>query len=298
MLDVISGYEPGDPYWAPAPLRAVRRCGRAQPRARCASRSRPTPPPACRCTRTAPRPCGETAELLESLGHTVERGAGAHATRATSRTSSESGRPASRSRCAATATLRGQPLDLDKLEPLTREMVDARGLVQRRGLPRVRSTTCRRWRRVIVAMWSDLDVLLTPTVAQPPLKIGALAPKDGEPAMAVARRTPPEWVPFTPVWNVTGQPAISLPLAPVRRRACRSACSSWGRPRARSCCCRWRRSWRRRGRGPSGGRSWWRHERAARSVGGVDGARRCATARSARSSWSRRTSTAPRSART
>jgi amidase len=65
--------------------------------------------------------------------------------------------------------------------------------------------------RAIVAQWSDVDVLVTPTVAQPPLKIGALAPKEGEPAMAWLEHAA-EWVPFTPVWNVTGQPAISLPL--------------------------------------------------------------------------------------
>ena len=60
-------------------------------------------------------------------------------------------------------------------------------------------------------MWSDLDVLLTPTVAQPPLKVGALAPKAGEPAMGWLEGAA-AWVPFTPIWNATGQPAISLPL--------------------------------------------------------------------------------------
>ena len=70
-----------------------------------------------------------------------------------------------------------------------------------------------------------------------------------------------EWVPFTPVWNVTGQPAISLPLHQIARRACRSACSSSGRPPARSCCCRCPRSSRRRAPGPSGARSWRSHER-------------------------------------
>ena len=54
-------------------------------------------------------------------------------------------------------------------------------------------------------------MLLTPTVAQPPLPIGALAPKEGEPAMQWLMNAA-GWVPFTPIWNVTGQPAISLPL--------------------------------------------------------------------------------------
>ena len=65
--------------------------------------------------------------------------------------------------------------------------------------------------RQLVAVWNDLDVLLTPTVTQPPLPIGALWAKPGEPAIQ-ALLNAGNWVPFTPVWNVTGQPAISLPL--------------------------------------------------------------------------------------
>ena len=44
-----------------------------------------------------------------------------------------------------------------------------------------RRTTCsalgwlRKLSREIVALWDDIDVLLTPTLAQPPIEIGALA---------------------------------------------------------------------------------------------------------------------------
>ena len=44
-----------------------------------------------------------------------------------------------------------------------------------------------------------------------PIKIGALEPKEGEQPLQMLMNSA-EWVPFTPVWNVTGQPAISLPL--------------------------------------------------------------------------------------
>jgi amidase len=65
--------------------------------------------------------------------------------------------------------------------------------------------------RRIVAMWSEIDVLLTPTLAKPAIEIGGLRPKEGEPPIQMLNNAA-EWVPFTPVWNVTGQPAISLPL--------------------------------------------------------------------------------------
>jgi amidase len=60
-------------------------------------------------------------------------------------------------------------------------------------------------------MWDGIDVLLTPTLAQPPIEIGGLRPKEGEPPIQMLMNAA-EWVPFTPVWNVTGQPAVSLPL--------------------------------------------------------------------------------------
>ena len=60
-------------------------------------------------------------------------------------------------------------------------------------------------------MWSGIDVLLTPTLALPPIEIGALRPAEGEPPIQMLMNSA-NFVPFTPVWNVTGQPAISLPL--------------------------------------------------------------------------------------
>jgi amidase len=108
------------------------------------------------------------------------------------------------------AMLRGAPLDPDKLEPLTRELVElAEGLSAADYLESV--AFLQTMGRMIVSMWSDLDVLVTPTLAQPPIEVGSLAPQAGEPAMAMLEKAA-EWVPFTPVWNATGQPAISLPL--------------------------------------------------------------------------------------
>ena len=106
--------------------------------------------------------------------------------------------------------LRGQPLDLDKLEPLTREMVALADSFKATDYLEALDYL-RQMARQLVATWSEIDILLTPTVTQPPLPIGALAPKEGEPAFQWLLNAA-QWVPFTPVWNVTGQPAVSLPL--------------------------------------------------------------------------------------
>jgi amidase len=66
----------------------------------------------------------------------------------------------------------------------------------------------RRWGDAAAAALAVLpggaDVLVTPTLAAPPIRVGAMA---GRSTLAKAGRV----VPFTPAWNVTGQPAISIP---------------------------------------------------------------------------------------
>jgi amidase len=67
------------------------------------------------------------------------------------------------------------------------------------------------FRRRVQQWWADgWDLLLTPTVAEPPPALHEFAP-DPSDALAQSRRA---WrfVPFTPAWNMSGQPAISVPL--------------------------------------------------------------------------------------
>jgi amidase len=67
------------------------------------------------------------------------------------------------------------------------------------------------FRRQVQAWWHDgWDLLLTPTVAEPPPTIAEFEPVPGDPS-AQMRRTG-QWVVFTPAFNMSGQPAISLPL--------------------------------------------------------------------------------------
>ena len=61
-------------------------------------------------------------------------------------------------------------------------------------------------------MFERFDVLLTPTISQPPLKISTLDQNAvGVDAREWSRQVF-DWIPFTPLFNTTGQPAISLPL--------------------------------------------------------------------------------------
>lgn len=101
----------------------------------------------------------------------------------------------------------GDSFDRDKLDALTLGLArhTSRNLHR---LPRV-LVRLRRTRRHTAGFYRTYDALLTPTLADPTPQIGHLAPTDYQ--QVIDRLT--DWVAFTPVQNVTGDPAISLPLA-------------------------------------------------------------------------------------
>lgn len=89
----------------------------------------------------------------------------------------------------------------------------------------------KRTARQIAAFFERYDILLTPTLASPPLRLGQLMPDERQAAAVklIARlhagwllevaasidelaRETFEFIPFTPIFNVTGQPAMSVPL--------------------------------------------------------------------------------------
>ncbi len=66
------------------------------------------------------------------------------------------------------------------------------------------------WSRRVIAWWEDHDVLLLPTMPVPPTPLGAFDGTPEEPLAGLAMST--TVVLYTAPFNVTGQPALSLPL--------------------------------------------------------------------------------------
>ena len=60
------------------------------------------------------------------------------------------------------------------------------------------------------AFWTDYDLVLTPGLAQRPVRIGAIDACRDDPWEDFRRSG--QFTPYTAIFNVTGQPAISLPL--------------------------------------------------------------------------------------
>jgi amidase len=67
------------------------------------------------------------------------------------------------------------------------------------------------FRRAVQQWWADgFDLLLTPTLGEPPVPIGTFTNDPASPMAPMVRAA--SYVPFTPAFNSSGQPAISLPL--------------------------------------------------------------------------------------
>jgi amidase len=97
----------------------------------------------------------------------------------------------------------------ERLEKRSRQLARLGALLGDKAVRRARAAEDARARR-INAIFDDVDVLLTPTLPAPPDPLGRFA---GRP-LATTIAFVAAMVGFTQVWNVTGQPAASVP-APV-----------------------------------------------------------------------------------
>jgi amidase len=210
FLDLASGEEPGDPMVAPPPARPyVEEVG--------------ADPGRLRIGLTTTHPGGDTrvdddcaaaaeaaAALLESLGHHVEVSHPA-AIDEPDRLTSFMAVWSTLQACALHAwgeTL-GRELGERDVEPLTWEL--ARRGREVRAVEYVDAIVAmQRFSRRVAQWWADgFDLLLTPTLGELPPPLGALqTPED--PLAGYARSA--TFTPYTPIFNQTGQPAISLPL--------------------------------------------------------------------------------------
>ncbi len=201
FLDVIAGYEPGDAHWAPPPERPfLDEVGADPGRLRIAFTVEPPIP-----YDVDPRVitvAREAAEALAALGHEIV----------------EATPP-----WADDATLMGfgrlwsvgpalYPVeDPTLLEPLNQALAAAAHETSSVDYARAVAALQRMARRIL-PFWSDVDVLLTPGLAKLPVPVGwVFEPEDPWDQY----RRGGEFTPFTPLVNVTGQPAAMVPFGVV-----------------------------------------------------------------------------------
>jgi amidase len=210
VLDAVAGPGTGDPYVAPPPARPWSEELRGEPgRLRIGFRTRtrdadggggPSHPECVAAVEHA-------AALLASLGHQVEPDPVAAL-------DAPGAEAFGRVLCVALArdlerwsARIGRPITDDDVEPYTAALAGAgratTGMEYMAALEVMQA-----WARGLAAWWDDYDVLVLPTSPRPPFPLGTY----GGAAPIEAMYAMGDLVTFTVPFDITGQPAISLPL--------------------------------------------------------------------------------------
>jgi amidase len=207
-LDAISARMPGEPYYPPplpGPLAAE--VGREPGALRIGFLDRAPGDyylndPQCTAA------VQSTARLLDSLGHRVEESA------PTAMFDAEFGRHFVTIIAADTAllfreleTLLGRAIRDDEVEPRNARYRSAGAAIDAPTYLAARAGIGQ-WSRRMAEWWESYDVLLSPTLAAPPPPLGwftAEGPDKEGPRIG-------SFSPYTAPFNMTGQPALSLPL--------------------------------------------------------------------------------------
>lgn len=204
VLDCIAGPATGDPYTAPPLMRPLREeIGAAPGALRIGFLSNTE---ALRAHPDCALAVERAARLLAELGHRVE---GARVPELDRPQLGPWIPPAVARDLDRWSDLLGEKIGPEDVEPLTWMMAE-RGRAMSAVEYVKEAEIAMSWARELSAHWGrDFDVLLTPTSGTPPPKLGELAPLVPFSALlaklgALTR--------FTMPFDVTGQPAISLPL--------------------------------------------------------------------------------------
>lgn len=209
ILDVLAGYEPGDATWAPAPAEPFAVAVGGEPgRLRIAATTL-APVPEAQVDPIALRAVADAAELLRSLGHEVEEVDppwqddslrelfGVVFSSHIALSIAYSGRVVGREPAAE---------DMEAMSWAIFSMVRKLGAIDYMGAEVALQAFARR----LVSFLQPYDALLTPALAERPLPLGTLDTNAPEPMATFTRSG--LFTPFTPIFNASGQPGISVPL--------------------------------------------------------------------------------------
>jgi amidase len=209
ILDATSGPVPGDPYWAP-PLHGSSFAFAAA-----------NPPAPLRIGLMTVSPTGSevhpdcvdaaraAASLCDSLGHRVQEAAFDVDGNAFVTDFVNAWAAGNAWALGDWESRLGRAATEDEVEPLTWALVQVgRSLNAAQYLTTVQHL--QQATRRIAATFEHIDVLITPTLGEPPAPLGTFDSPAGEPLTGLFRAA--AYVPFTPPFNVTGQPGVSLPL--------------------------------------------------------------------------------------
>jgi amidase len=209
ILDVLAGYELGDATWAPDPPEPFAQSAAGDPgRLRIAATTLP-PIPDTPIDPMCARAVQDAADLLRSLGHEVEEVDPPWQADGLQQLFGAVFSNHIALSIAYSGIVAGRTPSADDMEPMSwaiYSMIEKLNAVQGMGA----AVQLQAFARRLVTFLAPYDALLTPALAERPLPLGTLDTAAPEPMSTFTRSG--VFTPFTPVFNATGQPGISVPL--------------------------------------------------------------------------------------
>jgi amidase len=209
ILDVLAGYELGDATWAPPPTEPFALASTRGPgKLRVAATTLPPVADAV-VDPVCAQAVADAAELLRSLGHQVEEVDPPWQIDGLSELFGAVFSIHIALQIAYSGMVAGREPTAEDMEPMSwaiHSMTQSFNSVQGLGLEIQLQSLTRR----LVEFLQPYDVLLTPALAERPLPLGTLDTAAPDPMSTFTRSG--LFTPFTPVFNASGQPGISLPL--------------------------------------------------------------------------------------
>jgi amidase len=209
LLDVLAGYEPGDATWAPEPAQPFAQSAAVEPRRLRIASTLTSPIPGTPVDPLSARAVEDAAELLRSLGHEVEEVEppwqepglqelfGAVFSNHIALSIAYSGMVVGRTPTAE---------DMEPMSWAIFSMIGKLNAIEGMGA----AVQLQAFARRLVSFLLPYDALLTPALAERPLALGTLDTAAPDPMATFSRSG--VFTPFTPIFNASGQPGISIPL--------------------------------------------------------------------------------------
>lgn len=208
LLDATEGPLTGDPYYAPRPTRPYVEETR-------------TPPGKLRIAFTTTTPTGvpvdadcveavhSAAKLCEELGHHVAEAAPAIPTDRLAQAFMTLWTAGASATIDGMAMLLGISATPENVEPLSLALAEG-GRAMSAGTYLMSVAFLQYVSRQVAVFMKDYDVFLTPTLSKAPLPLGSFETTNDEPFRGFIVAA--EFAGFTALQNVTGQPAMNVPL--------------------------------------------------------------------------------------
>jgi amidase len=208
-LDILQGYEPGDATWAPPPAAPYAELVKREPGQLKIGVALNPPLDGAQVAPENVEAVGRAAALLETLGHAVVETTPPWSGLDLLPDFTRAFGPQVSMTTLVGGKLAGREPSEEDVEPLTWLMWErARAQDTLTGLTaqaRLESVA-----RSVVGFLGQFDVVLTPALARSPVPIGEIHGLGPDPEDHYRRSG--AFTPFTAMLNVTGQPAISVPL--------------------------------------------------------------------------------------